>query len=110
MSTAKHTPGPWIATKNADVVAGNTNGLIADAFDGLPHYETDKHIAVANARLIAAAPDLLEALKSAMDHIQMLEEGIEELRQLGATANFCGVSFSHEKARAAIAKAEGGAR
>ena len=52
----QHTPGPW-----QQVHTGETGLVFAKIFDEI-HFiaeETDK----ANARLIAAAPDLLEALK-----------------------------------------------
>lgn len=60
----KHTPGPW----KADYAGGygrrgvfGPNGLIITTWA-----ETDEHIneAEANAHLIAAAPELLEALKA----------------------------------------------
>jgi hypothetical protein len=57
----KHTPGPWEVggafSNKTYVVAGE--GCIARCDDGEEGYD---HLA--NARLIAAAPDLLEALKA----------------------------------------------
>ena len=56
--SAQHTPGPWEATQVQTVIAGGDQ-LIADCATGcrgLTCQERD-----ANARLIAAAPDLLEA-------------------------------------------------
>lgn len=60
--TAQHTPGPWINIGNGDIVARSDNYCggekdIASVF--LTRNDEDE----ANARLIAAAPDLLEALK-----------------------------------------------
>ena len=63
----KHTPGPWIADLYEDgcfVVRphGKEGPLIAERgvwFDDESH---------ANARLIAAAPDLLVALRNLLDH------------------------------------------
>lgn len=62
--TAQHTPGPWnIGTKNgARVWSENGETLIADADVS---ESLRKEIKKANARLIAAAPDLLAALKEA---------------------------------------------
>ena len=60
METATHTPGPWaiqITGGEKEVVTGSTKGLWA-TIEG-PNFET-RH---ANARLIAAAPDLLTALQ-----------------------------------------------
>lgn len=62
MSAHKHTPGPWR-------VSGSQPGMIIDAADrpiARTQYPGKKPRAVgncsANARLIAAAPELLEAL------------------------------------------------
>lgn len=65
---SKHTPGPWFAFIKGDTIAVGTakNGREVDAvvhwsgFDscGVDHVEQR-----ANARLIAAAPDMLAALK-----------------------------------------------
>ena len=71
MSEAKHTPGPWEATGNLvrspmHQPEGLPRGVqIVECRDGyfLPHTAEAK----ANARLIAAAPELLEALKAATD-------------------------------------------
>ena len=57
----KHTPGPWIF-KDADRDSGSFDidseegFFIAETISGLGHEEQE------NARLIAAAPDLLEAV------------------------------------------------
>lgn len=55
MSEAKHTPGPWAVAGRLIVSA--KHGSIGAVDDGQPNVE-------ANARLIAAAPDLLAALKA----------------------------------------------
>lgn len=77
MSTAKHTPGPWEAIKwtshapttvvSAEWAAAILKGkhftggaVIADCQGARSGYLDDE--AEANARLIAAAPELLEAL------------------------------------------------
>lgn len=63
----KHTPGPWAANKptqsngRAEVYAGPM--LVAQAFNWMLDAEGDEQC-WADARLIAAAPDLLEALKN----------------------------------------------
>lgn len=55
--TTKHTPGPWRLWGKADPsqVISDATGFIAQTLGG-----NDE----ANARLIAAAPELLEALKN----------------------------------------------
>ena len=64
--TAKHTPGPWItngrAIEQAETTERKETLVIAYAED--EHNEDH----VANARLIASAPDLLEALKAIANH------------------------------------------
>jgi hypothetical protein len=70
--SAQHTPGPWTANKptqsngRAEVHAGPM--LVAQAFNWLLDAEGDEQC-WADARLIAAAPDLLEALKLALSII-----------------------------------------
>lgn len=64
--TAQHTPGPWAKVEDAD----NRNNVRIRS-DALPHvakvygYSRDDAARDANARLIAAAPELLEALEAA---------------------------------------------
>jgi hypothetical protein len=67
-----HTPGPWIADENG-VILGGLNGLTSigetycKAWERTPEHpmrEAMLQEAQANARLIAAAPDLLEACKT----------------------------------------------
>jgi hypothetical protein len=68
MSTPKHTPGPWTAeqdtaNKNDRFILSGRNGAFSHwqgwAVDGVTTEEED----AANARLIAAAPDLLGACR-----------------------------------------------
>jgi hypothetical protein len=60
-----HTPGPWTASHISDDerigIITNDNGIIVGC---------GSHLTEANARLIAAAPDLLAALEWAMDQIE----------------------------------------
>jgi hypothetical protein len=91
VKTMKHTPGPWeIEGEGQDVVgilAMGHNHFIAK----LSGWATE--IQDANARLIAAAPDLLEACKVALSIIEAEQEA-------------CGIYRAHtEIIRAAIAKA-----
>ena len=89
----KHTPGPWFN------VAGmvETDDDRADicscyaAHFGQSRIERSPHEEWANARLIAAAPDMLAALK-------------EALHALNGAPNTVGLHYQIE---AAIAKAEG---
>lgn len=94
---SKHTPGPWTGAGPSfgDPLPRYTTEIVTEWEDEdgealsiceLPfHHHDDEN--EANARLIAAAPDLLEALQDLCD-----------------TLGECGMT---ERARAAIAKAEG---
>lgn len=93
MSEARHTPGPW-ATDDAndaprDVMSHGGRGLVATAYVILRGGEEECPIACANARLIAAAPELLEACKNALE----FSDG--------------GYRWLNDMLRAAISKAEG---
>lgn len=89
---AEHTPGPWEAIEDT-VRARGSQRAIADC--GTWHVGTQDK---ANARLIAAAPDLLDALKAAVEWIDPDEPDLVNREECAADL---------EKARAAIAKAEG---
>jgi hypothetical protein len=100
----KHTPGPWSWSKDmSDGKAGIYEGdggrddvLIAEVTDE----ETGNGTAIANANLIAAAPELLEALKTTVEDHQ-------------CAVNCNGPNYDcpcwYCQACAAIAKAEGSA-
>jgi hypothetical protein len=88
---SKHTPGPWRLWGSADPsqVISAADCFVAQTVGG-----NDK----ANARLIAAAPELLEALQDLFGadmEFHLMGDGKED--QIAAIA----------KARAAIAKATG---
>lgn len=99
MTALRHTPGPWLSTSTGEVMRGYSQpfaisqsgqpNLVAGVFGDV---EGGEEVAKANARLITAAPDLLEALADALKY-----------------AEFEGHAFRpwHDKARAAIAKARG---
>lgn len=105
MSETKHTPGPWayqakpgpreLTFKRRHWVIGSTvtGHGVGIAFGDGPGEPDD-----ANARLIAAAPDMLEALKHADEWLDEL--GCDCATDEPGTCAFCLV-------RAAIAKAEG---
>ena len=67
---SKHTPGPWFALPGhshigfIDILSGIEAVAQVTQSDNVP---TDQDLA--NANLIAAAPDLLDALKDAYPHI-----------------------------------------
>lgn len=94
MAQAKHSPGPWnvINTPNLPIVDRSFRTI------ALPYPYHDEEMRVADANLIAAAPDLLAALKDIVDCVAKTES-MGEICQCD----------DFTEARAAIAKAEGGA-
>ena len=95
MKTTTHTPGPWRVAKHDSLKD-------VRHIDAGPHgYERDTLAIVqgkrseSNARLIAAAPELLSALEALLEQAD-LGEVDDETRPIV------------EQARAAIAKANGG--
>ena len=72
-----HTPGPW-SVSNGNLIRVNANGFHGACVCGVHKIGkfngATEDVALANARLIAAAPDLLDALKKAR---QFIANGIE---------------------------------
>ena len=94
---SKHTPGPWRVSARAnrmiDVLhSNNQKGAITHALCRVQARDSWVDEAAANARLIAAAPELLEALKNMCEGFRILKD-----------SDFPALA----KARAAIAKATG---
>lgn len=86
--SGQHTPGPWYATG----VHVQSKVLEQDNYVCKAEGDTPEQ-AESNARLIAAAPELLEALKAILS--------------LVGNANTTTTELTLRQARAAIAKAEG---
>jgi hypothetical protein len=59
---AKHTPGPWRIVGDTEVRAGGT--IICDTLQFRVPHPAAQAFAAPDARLIAAAPDLLAALQA----------------------------------------------
>ena len=115
VSAHKHTPGPW-RYEGAEVWATapiRFNLTIA----GTPmiatlckHEDAEGGFPVeANARLIAAAPELLEALSSLLPHVEHHESCCDHDAYNNAEVQTCGCGLDAavECAHAAIAKAMG---
>lgn len=108
------TPGPWTADLNCDGAITSGDHLVArvSANQYTPPRDRRKKVSSlnwsysaqdqANARLIAAAPDLLDALHDLMDQLEGVGIAIED-QDSGQWHGAEGLSFA--KARAAIAKA-----
>jgi len=109
--TAKHTPGPWLHEVGPDAPIGSVvtfggdpiastcaNALVPGSNGSRAQHEMRN----ANARLIAAAPELLEAL------IALVERRFEVAKKLGVSRKEAlGSDGRYQKALAAILKATG---
>ena len=90
-----HTPGPWIW--NDDFLVGGDGSYVCDDGSACGEYSRVLDPDSPNARLIAAAPDLLAALKAALAIAPVNADDEDDPEQSEAWA----------AVRAAIAKAEG---
>ena len=96
----KYTPGPWYI----DPIKAHANGnrrIMSEQCT--PVAVVPEHLA-ADARLIAAAPDLLEALKEATT---ALEWHWERIANRAAPVHETAIQEAYNQARATIAKATG---
>lgn len=102
----KHTPGPWwtqASTANGEPeIVVNRPWSAGGASVCVVESSRRHDVLLADARLIAAAPELLEALELALQGLD-----IAATKQL---PEFIGFVLTADKARAAIAKARGGAK
>ena len=111
MSRAAHTPGPWVAaTWNCNPQFNNDGNRFWDikpeTFHFGPEYlETSGWMSEANARLIAAAPELLATLIALEKWFDIDTEVWAALPEAERADN----DRQLAKIRAAIAKAKGGA-
>ena len=86
---SKHTPGPWHVFKDSSIYSKHADYTLAEIVAGMTDEECD-----ANARLIAAAPELLKALQAALDALR-------------GSAGFDEINNAKKQVKAAIAKATG---
>lgn len=104
--SARHTPGPWFIEETPESDSGSfliiSDGapewIVAETARGIPGNPDE-----ANARLIAAAPDLLAALKAAVDCGMVPTSSVSD----GGAAKYVHQVAVADMIRAAIAKAEG---
>lgn len=88
MSETKHTPGPWPIERRRNAITA-IGPCVADEYGGFAWLDVSK----ADAGLIAAAPDLLEALQTVVAN---------------APEPYCAITRAIDaQCRAAIAKATG---
>lgn len=101
---AKHTPGPWHVDEPPyefnRYISGNAHkdgdDWVSTSVAKVLGNATSRNVTEANARLIAAAPELLDAVKELADLMDAVRDG-----------NYAPDSFTTQPARAAIAKATG---
>ena len=96
---SKHTPGPWVVCGDrAHTRVVSHEGMVICSDQDYPATITDE-----DARLIAAAPDLLHALKTIVANILEYERVNNLSPNLGKQDCWLSVALANE----AIAKAEG---
>lgn len=90
MPEHKHTPGPWVIQKADDAycIASVGNLVIMPTAGKVKHDNSET-----DARLIAASPDLLEALERLLEVVEQHDTPLSDPERIAA--------------RAAIAKATG---
>lgn len=103
---SKHTPGPWLAKYDVNgfyEISGEAVATPIPTASGVKTFMLQTRVAFtyeegeideANARLIASAPELLEALRGLLD-------------AHAVPSSICKERPAYDAARAAIAKAEG---
>jgi hypothetical protein len=88
MIALKHTPGPWTAEKRKDRKIREWSIRAKSSIHDCGSYELaslsgyDPHRDKANARLISAAPDLLEALRKAVERQGFTNDELIEARSI----------------------------
>ena len=112
MSAPKHTPGPWKPVEFGGVqIGGGRNYEVAVC----TIWDSRSKRGIANARLIAAAPELLEAAEGLASDVQCLVDCRVDCGEWGAE---CPLQDAHkpdgtierlQRLLDAIAKARGGA-
>ena len=98
----KHTPGPWSVARGGMILAERPF-ICGDTREGITVAVVTINAGIAaseaNARLIAAAPDLLAAICALSDAVWVLRQGGRDGSTMGA------ISIADDDARAAIARA-----
>ena len=91
MTQSKHTPGPWVIQRGAMLTPAGAHAIspVDGGFPDVAWVNADSEENEANARLIAASPDLLEAA--------LMEEDLRRLGELLGTSNIHGIVAIIEK-------------
>lgn len=103
--TPKHTPGPWTAHMVPAPNADHFEAIVmVKNYGALGYFDKDSgkwHFRAADAHLVAAAPDLLDALRKFIEPFALTPDAV--LREYPDVPQPVAILA----ARAAIAKAEG---
>lgn len=111
MSMSKHTPAPWL-----NIIAGDYQEILIDVGDDPSTWNKRKYVpaSIEDLTAMAAAPDLLEALKGIKAEFERLKEAVMENDELSFVAKVRDATYLDgvlavitTKSDAAIAKAEG---
>jgi len=95
MSEAKFVPGPWrVRINNGNILVVGPNNIHIGTSECKDRFPTNKGTQAANARLMAAAPEMYQALKTLLFNCRH-GNGLEAQYQ------------ALDKAESALAKAEG---
>ena len=103
-----HTPGPWEIAYEDDEGVPYDNGVRIDSPEGPVAF----NVIDCSADLIAAAPDLLKALKDVVGRMEMVAADMRGGlfgHDFGSATYAAGLRRCHERAAAVIEKAKGGA-
>lgn len=111
--TSQYTPGPWMweadgREQRTALRSSNGDCVIyaqADISGYTPSVDPWTDVSDADARLIAAAPDLLEALRAADEALAQVTAFEDDARYIMGNTNFEIVKLRRQEVRAAIAKA-----
>ena len=107
---SEHTPGPWVVSDHVPNLAAvsDATGSIATVARWLSGVPGDGRENLSNACLIAAAPELLEALRRILEHCDINPEGettferdIQAGRAAIANAEAQSEALSHDRAEKA---------
>lgn len=83
--TNKYTPAPWFCIEshvdNGNIWISTPLDYIGEVYSASLHYEITEEQAQTNANLIAAAPELLEALELCLSCTEMSLDDIDESTQ-----------------------------
>lgn len=99
----KHTPGPWSVSKtNGMIVVHKPGGTVIADVAG------DSKMAMSNANLIAAAPEMYEALDKAENELDLAIRKIYGMGINGDVDGYQAIWNVLDQVKSAIAKARGG--